>query len=861
MRYVYTYADIKKLASEPYYAKIFNSPVITVSRCMRNCLNNLTSLHLRYKAVDFQDIFNYIIPHWLDEYDKLNKAALTEEFFRMKISETEDEIELEWLRNCRKNKFFLLSAIGLLAEASIEYEDLLVDSKEIQLMKDLYKYILKNDSSIQNLFSSIDSLANKDYRHSLFTKLFGNFDFDHIVFHGFYYITPLQERIIVMMEKCGYDLIFLIPYDSKYRDFFTIWERTYSAERGYPTISEWIQPSDHLSNVLGEVYASRSPMITNVVIHEQKDIISFVNDIDKTRSECYRLYSSDHAAANDMLHDFFPHEYERRPLFSYPLGQFIFNIHRCWDNDHNGIVLDETIFKNIVSSGWLSVDGNSSLDYLDNICSIYPFFQDCFELLEWENRLIYLKNQYQQSLAPFQEVLNKDDRIPFLSNPLLNFSLYSLSDQSFETIYLMMLKLFNLLHLLFDEQNALSIYQHFSKSKQFIMDNCPDIKIDSEELAVLSNIINRVSCNHPRLYSPEDVCSSVLFLLSQGFDSFGDDGSRMEGMVNPLYQLDSAILSSQKVHIILADIDRIPGKERSYVWPLNKKYIESLYCILPENKQYLIYNLKHIMKASPLLNKYMFFTALNNDDVIISWISKVNKKNIQPSPFIRLLNDKCHIPFIDVSSEQIPFKDIQSINPKNYQFISSTINLSTNLIKEARIDYALCPLKYIYGHVLNEHPYFKTQFTINLAIGGLISSLKGSKLNITTDEIIDAVYDLFPFIRNSEKRQTLECLSNEKFSYSEYKNYKYYEGRFLIEYPTKEYRKKAFFHYGLLASPNGRSGFDILNIPDIENICVFCQFSNDCRRAIHFDDDLRGLNDERSFWVLSCFELVYGYRS
>ena len=845
MRQIYTYVDVKSLINEPFYDIIAASPTITVSRGMRDGLNDLGSLGLKHKAVDFQDVFQLISEHWLDEYDSMNKAALTEEFFRKKISSTSSDLDVKWLRNCRKNKFFLLSAVGLLAEAGITYNDLIVTSKETQLMKDLYRYILDNDNSIQTLFSSIESLYDVNRCHNFMIKLFGKSDFNNIILHSFYYITPLQERIISAFENCGYNLIFLIPFDEKYCSLYTIWEETYSVERGYPQKSDWIKASGHLSNPLGDAYTYSSITNKHCSIHEQKSVMTFIEDVRRTRAEGYEMYSTDHASANELLHNYFPQEFERRNLLSYPVGQFIFNIHSAWDNDYESVVLDESVFKEICATGWLSYGSDSSLDYFDDLCSVFPFFQDCFTLSQWEKRLDYFIEVRAKAIKPFTELIEKDGRIPYLSNPLSNFSIFALSDYSFNSVCSIMKQLFRLLHSLFDEHTELTISQHFSKINEFIHDNCPVIKRDGPELLVLKNILNRISFNHnSRKYSPQDICSSIIFFLSQGFDTFGDDGSKKNGMVNPFYQLDSASLKSQKIHILMADAKRLPGKEREYVWPLNRDYIESLYNSISGQKQYLISSLMHIMGAFPLVNRYMMFSALNNENVIVSWISRIEEKNLQPSPFIRLLSDMSNTPILDVSPEILSFNFILDVIPASDQIVSKEVTANPDLIKEARIDYALCPLKYIYGYVLSKHPFFKNRFTMNMALGGLISALRGLDLGVSYNSIIENIYMLFPFIRDSEKRQTIDYTYSGDSSYYEFKDFEYSESRFLIEYPTKEYRDTALLHYGFLLSPNGRVGFDIYNIPDVEKICMYCQYSDDCRKALHQDDALPGVFED-----------------
>lgn len=844
MRQIYTYTDFKSLLGEPYYNLICSYPHISVSRGLRDGLNENNPLKLKYRVADFQDVLRIIANHWNDGYDSMNKAALASEFFHQLIQNAESESKKQWLRDCRRNTFFLLSSLVLLNEAGVEPQDITVNSKDIGLLKQLYEYISANDNSIQNLFESMESLKEVNNCKSFLTQLFGDCNYDSIIINSFYYITPIQERVLIALEQCGFNLIFLIPYDGKYKYIYEIWEKTYSKDKGYPHMEDWIKTTNHLCNPLGDIFINAPPKKSKISIHENKSVINCVENVQKTRRLGYSIYSTDHAHANEIFHDFMPQEFERRNLLSYPIGKFIQSIHSMWDTDSESIIIEEDSIKTCFASGWLSFNGKSSDEYLDEFSSIYPYFQGCSQLSEWKDRLTLLDRTYVILESSFDD---SNEKIQFLSNPLLNFSFYSLSKWQFQTVKAMMIQLFDFIEIMFGDQSPLTIAQHFKKIELFIKENCPKSKTDGDELLVLKNIMNKVSFDpNCKLYSPSDVGLATLFLLQQGFDSFGDDGSIKKGMVNPFYQLDSANINpSSKIHIVLADIDRLPGEEKKYVWPLSKPFILDLYHKSIGEKKYLLSDLIHIMESFPVLNRYMLFSSLNNDDVIISWISEMGGKKLQPSPFIRLLSDKCNIPIDSNSHNYISYNEIKELQPLSEQIRSSDIRYDDKLIKDARIDYSLCPLKFIYGFVLQNHPSFQSSFNIKMAIRGLLQSLIGLNTGVSEKETINKVFSLFPFITKSEKRQIIDFSFGERIAnYTEYNGYKYSENRFLVEYPTKKYRDIAMLNYGMLLNQNGRTGFNLQKLPDIESVCTYCQHSDYCRRSLHQNDELPGLSDE-----------------
>ena len=83
----------------------------------------------------------------------------------------------------------------------------------------------------------------------------------------------------------------------------------------------------------------------------------------------------DQQGVNKILKDYFPEEYGDRKILAYPIGQFVSTLNKMWDEELNTIKLDEDNLIDCFASGWLSVNGISGKQYMQDLMHILPFFQ------------------------------------------------------------------------------------------------------------------------------------------------------------------------------------------------------------------------------------------------------------------------------------------------------------------------------------------------------------------------------------------------------------------------------------------------------------------------------------------------------
>ena len=99
-----------------------------------------------------------------------------------------------------------------------------------------------------------------------------------------------------------------------------------------------------------------------------------------------------------MLKDYFPERYEERNLLAYPIGQFIYALHQMWDENLQCIVLNQNGLRKCFASGWLSVNGKSSIKYTEDLERLLPYFDGCYTVDQWNERLDSFIDSYENAI-------------------------------------------------------------------------------------------------------------------------------------------------------------------------------------------------------------------------------------------------------------------------------------------------------------------------------------------------------------------------------------------------------------------------------------------------------------------------------
>lgn len=877
-RRVYTYTDLTRLTENDYFRELSKCPQITISADLRKGLVGKVGLERAREVIktdgslmitEFQNLFNAIDEEWNSEQTRFKQTILISEFLRNKIvKNSENEKMRRWLTGCIRNESSILKSIRFLEQAFVRPEDFNPhDNNNLKLFIEIWKYLIEKDQEINNYREKFNRLTTKEAWEPILNKAFMNKEAggaSAIVFHGFYCFTPTQDNIIRLLEEAGYNIYFLIPYDARYPFVYKIWDNTYSKENGFPNRSEWIMGKADREDVYGEIFEGKHDcaLPNKVNIQEYASVTEFVNDVKKIQKDGYSLYSASENNVNDILKDYFPEEYGERKILAYPVGQFIDVLNSLWDDDKQTVILTEDNLIECFSSGWLSLGGVSGKQYLQDLMYLLPFFEGCNTISEWRNRIQFYDETRKNAVEAFRGKPDEDPAISrwqeVIENPLGNFSMFSVEEKKANIIIALIKQVLSMAETLFDSKSSVKISEQLKKLDDILQQHEISDELYDEERSLVKDIFEKLDQAdiYEEKFRPADISRAITLFINGKLGDEEVDRERI-GLVKPLYFIEpEGIKNLSRAHICFCDVDSTPGKPSDYPWPLSEEILQECY---DKTKNPLINDLCRLNGFRDLCNRYFFYSGMKNKAVCISWVKSVNDQPKEHSPYITLL---CHAAGLEVNpSKQKSITYSRVANTSYGQGRTEGYERDKapkNTIKEARMDYALCPMKYVLGYVLEKRPVYQSDFQQNYALNALISAIYdlAKDKGVSVDQVYKNVIALFPYMRKSEKRQVYDYLSydrnEEDMDYqhrSECGGLYYTDERLKICNPNQDVRDIVIGRFGKLATPDGRKDMNLYEElaassdeekrgkkDMVKMSCIFCPHSEYCRNAIYAQD-------------------------
>lgn len=862
-RAVYTYTDLRRLNTSRNFQSLMRYPQITVSSDLRKCLVGNQEIDRvkglisdeKFRVTEFHSFSKAIDEEWSSDQSKFHEMIFLSEFMRKKLdAAVNNKKKQSWLVGCMRNLDSMLSSILLLEQARVKPEDLNPDGdRNLELFTEAWKALSEEDQAILQFRRKMETLTSKEAWKPIFQKAFlldSLQGIDTLVFHGFYYITPYQEQIMHLLEQAGFRLVFLIPYDVRYPYVYEIWDETYSAERGFDPKTKWQIEKSFAEDPYGEIFEGRPAKIQNQLeIKEYASIMEFVNDVRHIRKKGFTIYSADNHSVNRILKEYFPEEYGERKMLSYPIGQFVRTLNRMWDEEQQTVSLDEDQLIECFSSGWLAVDGVSGKQYLQDLMYILPFFKGCHTADQWEQRLELLRETEETVLSPFETELDPDIAVSrwqeAIENPLTNFSVFAVDSQKLEVITKLIQQLLDMAGELFGKKEPVRIRDHIRTLDRILKTHEVSHELYAEERGIIQDIFEKLDSDNGfdvRCH-PADIAGALDLYLCGKYEE-GEVQSNQVGMVLPLYFVDAACVKNRsKVHLCFSDVEHLPGGGKDYIWPLTGKKMKETY---ERTGNTLLLNLMQIMEATSVCNRYFTYCALKNREVTVSWVSSLGDKLLAPSPYIKLLLEAANVSLTPAARNAITFGRVAD-TPASPGRIKPYQNdkAPAGMVKEARMDYALCPMRYVLGYVLEKYPTWQSEFQTGYALNALISAVYHlmEEEGVSVDQVYEAVVGLFPNMRKVEKRQVYDYIAYDRgendldYEHRTECGGKYYtDERIKIHYPNQAVRTEAISRYGKLYTPDGRKELDLYETVENQDFCTFCPHVSYCRNAVYAVD-------------------------
>lgn len=847
-RQVLTYTDLEDICSCEYYEEIKNLPQITVTTDMQKAIRwyprTNQGKHLFYGPVrEFGEFADAIYPEWKKPETLFRQSIIVSSILRRKVREAKTDVERVYFRGVKRNCAMIVKAINMLEEACVQPNELRCsnpESKDIAQFCDVWSEMRDEDVATFELHQAFEKLKDSATLRRTLNEVFGQSVSTKILLHGFYFISPLQERFFRLLEDCGYQLVFLFPYDSQYPVAVQNWAEAYTEKYGFDGEQLWRKSGTPILNPIGEMLEGRleTAVPNKVSICRYRNTIEFAQAIKADKDNGVAVYSPASKEANSILKEFYPEEYGERKLLSYPVGQFLIALHSIWDDDDGIAKISPDQLREIFASGWLTSSGVSSREYVRDLEAILPYFDDCETIPQWKNRLLFLQNVIDNAVEPFRKKgLGSEDArwIEVMGNPLAHFSMFSIEPDRLFEVTALVENIAQIAEELFSGSHGTSIAKHMSKLSLLVRSGRPAKDLLAEESVVIQELINAIDRLRSKNLDCEagDIASAIRLYLSGDLSDEEIDSDRLVGMVYPLSQIDAAATKhGGKIHVCLNDGDNMPGTMKMLYWPLDLIALENC-CDQRDNKLLNLVVLN--CKNTPINNRYFMFSAFHNEEITLSWIEEMGAKKKTPSPYILMLQETGQT----VSAVETEYLSLEAVTTTSSASpIVSEFKISHNLPKDVRIDYAVCPLKYLYSYVLDVRPRFYSSFQQGHALGGLIQAIMTvmKEQRISKGEVAKQVFALFPQMRQVEKQQILDYINSlpfDKALWDEYGDYMYPPARMEISYPEGSLRECANKKYSELSSQIGRTGMDLFSPTDVKGACVYCPHADYCRNAIH----------------------------
>lgn len=767
------------------------------------------------KTFDIDSVLKALLPDWYDPLRLLNQHILL-----TTLIEAENCSDLKLLNASKFNKSDLLKSIRTLCEIGVETDCLPEDSEDELFFKNIYrKFTMDTNSGVPGFWDSLDNWNNPyEFKQLLEDcvpagELINIGEQRAVYFQGFYYIRPLQSRLMDAVQGLDIPVFFINAFDQSYAFEHEVWKTNPYFKKN------WI--------------VRQVPIVEQAVPNYSPDVIQFddlFSMIKYLRINQEKL--SPLAPMNKdirlMLNTFFPKSLEKENLMAYPIGRYLMSLFEMWDEKHKQLVLDEENVRACLSTGWAGDHYDNSLFSLTIFNKVHHYFRDCKTVSDWKGRLKLLQMVSDQILPVFRQ--NKTDRWASIAeSPLENIGAFN---APIEDVRLLVDTLSHLLSdamYLFDSENeSLNLVEHFKKIRLLLKRKSDGITLHSEESQVIRKFGLRMelsSKNCDLLDCPSSqLAEAMTFFLGgkrEDAQSFLDDDSPI-GPVNTLNSAESVCLCSDKDKPILVcycDAASLPGKVASYTWPLSNTYLNKLQLSSAEQSRLLSF--KHYVESTPLSNRYLFHVLRSHPTLTVSWIRQLGNKILNPSVYIQLNNEK---PTQNISSLLLTYSGKQSTSDKVNWFDDCQdkvenyfagmphcveISASKNLCKRHSI-------RLIYDYGLVKRPCYSDSFHMPFVMTHLIALLSKST-GETVRDCAQQLFKIYPSFSASEKQEIFEFASRHKNKLAD---------ELINRMDSGATSSRAILY--ALDIGKGERLVDRINIKGMTHSCLFCPHKDYC---------------------------------
>lgn len=838
MRTIYDYKDIRKLDQSLLSEDLQSGIIVTATSSLATTLR---AYYPDYIVVGMHEVIHELIPEWDESTKDLRNYISLRNSMDSYAAETEGDRTL--FLSLQRNAADIWNAILLLVEADVYPCDIPEESPApVRHFKRIWKQLEIENSTLMNLRAQFSFRLSEKANvitgiRSCIKNAYGieaDITEKCLFFLGFYFITPIQARVIDILQKADIKIAYLNCRDKQYTYVGEIWEKTFAEEYLCQSYTD-IQPNLSFRNYFGEMLGGNRIGL-DAEVTKYASNLEFAQAMREPIRTGASIYTPDLKGCEEILKEYYPELFERKHLLAFPVGQYIYYLHMMWSPIHNRLEMKYEYVYKCFASGWLEDDLVNGRDYLYELSKLETFFMDCTTFEEWRSRFIRLK-EAKECINVFEIEDGPNQRWhELLGNPFKQLSVYNLSDNVIDDLEILLSKLMEDAEYLFSSTGKVRISDHFGKITRIINGHLNREDVLDDEVRIAKELVR--SLETAGAYDQECPLSAIkdaiLLLVGGHFDevdSLDQEISLIGDRVVPLSKVESSLLSNygEDIYLVLADEFTLPGRPRDLPWPLSDRLLDSLQIDDREDTKRYVHNMRSVIDNRPLSYRYLFFSYISNVNkenhpkLHISWIKNQGAKTASASPYVLMM-------WPDVNSLKDTIASIDFEKEINQVAVESPGTDITepdgNIPEDVLMDYSLCKYRYIYSYLVNYLPEYKSGFHYSFLLSSLIRAFY-SESGKNKKEIAKELYELFPFLRNVEQRQASDYSGKGRVA----KDPLVYDD---AEYPAS--RLDIHFLQAKDVALRAYEGEKIEDKTDCETRCIYCPYSSTCL----FKDEMNG---------------------
>ncbi|WP_077212403.1 hypothetical protein [Bacillus dakarensis] len=801
--YVMTYSDPLKLHSHPGFSANKNALHICATDSLREGIDSFYQEYINIPVMSAGLLISWILGEWANPNKKVEQYTRLTKVIHDLIDENKDQAQK--LRSFRLNQMDVLQSMRLLTELGMKPDELAAKSYEEKIFISLWKKMILEDPLIKELSNRIDSYNRRpekiknrilqvlkekqrlmDKNSAMKEKLGYDFtkieDIEVIILHGFYFMTPIQQKIFTLLKEAGINIIFMHLYDKRFPETFRVYEAFINRENGWIDRENWMIEEESQAVLNGAWFLNHFEEDKQAVQdHKElpavirfKDFYSFLDGFEDENNQETLYVSPKAEGLNNRIKEYHPELFQDQHFLSYPIGQFLFHLHTMWDDQENKLIITERALFECFSSGWLSVAEENGRNYTNILQDVFPYFSDCKTLQEWQNRTGKLEEIHDKVISAFDQSYDIEDKTQrfhqMLENPFNRFSYFRVKTEDVRIVLRLMNRLFYIAEELFhQENNFVNLNDHFKRLEELLFEEGSTSSLLKEEKQMLETLKAKLQigeAEYENFYIADLAEAIALYLKGSFIDQDDPNEVDIQSAIYGFEKIDGLMFKKDKpIHGCGLDEETLPYHYSALLWPLNRQTLEKT-----NNTEIKLLNIRE--KYSKEISRYLFYLLINySSNVKLSWIESIKDKEVNESLYLTIVNEINEYEAGKLDFAKKPKDEILKINGNSLEDDFYYYPVA------ALAEYNICPRRFYYSFIVQPFAYYKQSFHHGFLFSNLLMSGY-----LFSKENNQAVYEqtriLFP--------QWTEIMARERDDYAR-KSHRQFNLREQFQYGDREY--------------------------------------------------------------------------